>query len=201
MVINTKSEVATEWEKLPTSLLTRYGKVVVSKDPNLSPETMKILSDTECRLVSDSPFFFNNDDSGSDIGFSSIAGLTAENPFACMAELVAIYCSLRHVSFYETATVLIRLKDQDQLYTIDFNHIDNGFYVWTPSIVKAEQTTSTRPEYNKSKKNEKSFSPAYNRSIISYSTNQPISANNSSKKRSTPPPKRSANNPIPSVFA
>lgn len=134
-----------EWKKLPTTLLSRAGKKLVSGDPNLSEATMCILATTEEGLTTDKPFFFDADHDGSDIGMTCIAGLILERPGASMAELTALYAAAHRTSFFETAVALCRLRDTNRLYTVDVGGEDKAFVLWHPTDVPVSAKKSIRP--------------------------------------------------------
>lgn len=100
------------WLDLPNALLSPKGKMLVTEDPNLSPETIEALKAIEPT----SPdrfgvYYFSDQSNMCDIGLATLSMCIKENPSATMAELVARYADLRNIPYAHVAVVLSEMRN------------------------------------------------------------------------------------------
>lgn len=134
---------APAWEFLTPRYLTKEGKQVIAADPNLDPSTMEALSVSEEGLNQQPKWYFDDITDGSDVGFATLALCIDDKPDSSMAELVAVYAKLRHLSFYETACKLVELRDKGELYR--YSHAARAYVPWEPRIADVSKANVERP--------------------------------------------------------
>ena len=131
------------WEKLNPKFLTTEGKYAVTADPNLDVKTMKSLSKSEASLTKPAKWYFDDVTDGSDVGFAALSLCIDDKPDANMAEIVAIYAKLRHVSFYETACKLCELRAAGSLCR--YSHALKSYIPWEPRVELVSKEYAERP--------------------------------------------------------
>ena len=121
------------WNDLPSTLLNKDEKVIVSRDPNLSPSTMDHLVDLRQGKMGKQRFYFGVDDDY-DVGLCSVSMCINDNPRATIAEVVARYSEMRGIPFLETAIALLALRDTAGLYRYIADEDKVPVAIpWTPS--------------------------------------------------------------------
>ena len=124
------------WLKLPNAILSMAGKNMVTKDPDLSDETIQALVEIEPEPENPIPFFFGGMDSGNDIGFTVLSMCIHENMSASFGELVARYSGARGIPYGRAAARLNELRKRKMLFTFEPTH--DGDYVptpWEPQVI------------------------------------------------------------------
>lgn len=121
------------WMRLPVSMLNERGKEIVSRDPDLSRQTIELLK-TVHPPENKYKFYFG-EDGDTDVGLAALSMCVGDNVSASMAELVARYADLRHIPFVDTAIAVIHLHETTGI--VHYDH-SNGFgetikRIWKPS--------------------------------------------------------------------
>lgn len=126
---------AASWMNLPPSILSQKGKDLVTRDPDLSAETIQSLCELEKTGLEEFPFYFSSDEKSSDIGMATLSMCIRENTFATMAEVVARYADMRNIPYAHAAFVLNAIRRRYGFTVYLRNRTDNTYRAmrWEPA--------------------------------------------------------------------
>lgn len=146
------------WNYQFCSKITTAGKMLVLRDPNLLPGTIKQLMNTEfpkfltqkemnrCTKTSDSDLAYEEFYSNNETGIAHLSLCLDETRGKCMAELIDVFADDRNIPFVVAALYILALKRHEGLHSIAFK-ANYGYYhvPWAPIEVNVVPITSLPP--------------------------------------------------------
>ena len=123
--------------ELAPNILSSEGKKIVSKDPNLSKETIKKLLALQGGTLTDVSFNFGLPGWGedNDVGCALLSSCIKDNFQSTWAELVGRYADMRKKPFLEIAIGLKRFHEEQWLAYYNQKH---ELVRWAPVIVEVD---------------------------------------------------------------
>lgn len=120
---------------LSNAILSKKGKEIVRKDPNLSEFTLMKLLELQKGVLKEVRFYFGEPGYGEmqDVGCALLSTCIKDNPQSTWAEIVGRYADMRRCPFLEIAFGLKKFHEE---YGMGYYNKEKRWIPWTPVIVR-----------------------------------------------------------------